>query len=62
MIKVNRVKCLICNDTIESKHRHDFVYCNCGNVAVDGGKDYLKRSVRDMDQVQELSITTIDEE
>ena len=29
---------------IESKDRHDFVRCNCGNIAVDGGLDYIKRS------------------
>jgi len=37
-----KIKCLICNDIIESKSRHDFVWCSCGNVAVDGGEDYLK--------------------
>ena len=43
-IKTNRVKCLKCGDIIESKHRHDFVFCSCGSVAVDGGTAYLKRS------------------
>ena len=42
----NAAKCLVCNEVVESKHRHDFAMCRCGNVAVDGGKDYLKRSVR----------------
>ena len=42
----NAAKCLVCNEVVESKHRHDFAICKCGNVAVDGGKDYLKRSVR----------------
>lgn len=56
VIKVNRVKCLICNDIIESKHRHDFVYCTCGNVAVDGGRDYLRRVTDDPSNVEELSI------
>ncbi len=44
----NSVKCLLCNDEIESTHRHDFVYCSCGNIAVDGGKDYLKRCGKDV--------------
>jgi len=39
----NSVKCLKCGDGIESVHRHDFKYCSCGNIAVDGGKDYLRR-------------------
>jgi len=40
----NSAKCLKCGDEIESKHRHDFVWCSCKSVAVDGGKAYLKRS------------------
>lgn len=44
MIIRNSVKCLNCDDEIESKHRHDFKFCKCGNIAVDGGKDYFKRS------------------
>lgn len=43
MITRNSVRCHKCNDEIESKSRHDFVFCSCGNIAVDGGKDYLKR-------------------
>lgn len=33
-----------CKDVIESKYRHDFVTCSCGNISVDGGNDYFKRS------------------
>ncbi len=51
----NMAKCLICNETIESTHRHDFVKCSCGNLHVDGGKDYLKRGAEDFSQVEELS-------
>lgn len=36
------IKCKHCGDVIKSKHRHDFVWCSCGKVAVDGGNDYLK--------------------
>lgn len=43
MIITNKVRCNGCGDIIESKHRHDFVWCSCELVAVDGGKDYLKR-------------------
>jgi len=39
----NAVRCLKCKDVIESKHVHDFKYCSCGNVAVDGGRDYRRR-------------------
>lgn len=42
-IKHNKIRCRVCGDTIQSVHRHDFRYCKCGLVAVDGGRDYLKR-------------------
>ena len=38
----NRIQCLLCNEVIESKHRHDYQTCSCGNVSVDGGQDYCK--------------------
>ncbi len=42
-IKINKVRCLFCNTVIESVHRHDFKWCACEAVAVDGGCEYLKR-------------------
>ena len=30
MIIKNAIRCNICGDKIESKHRHDFVTCKCG--------------------------------
>jgi len=42
-IIANKIRCIKCGDIIESEHRHDFKFCQCGAVAVDGGKDYLRR-------------------
>ena len=42
-ITTNKIKCKKCGDIIESIHVHDFKYCKCGEVAVDGGKAYLRR-------------------
>lgn len=39
----NKIKCKKCGDIIESKSTDDYKKCSCGDVAVDGGKDYLKR-------------------
>ena len=39
----NSAKCAKCGDEIESTHRHDFVWCSCKSIAVDGGTSYLKR-------------------
>jgi len=38
----NRAKCKLCNDIIESFHRHDFVKCKCEEIYVDGGLDYFR--------------------
>lgn len=43
MAKRNRIRCKKCEDVIESTYRHDFKYCKCGSVFVDGGKDYHRR-------------------
>lgn len=41
-ILVNKIRCKRCGEVIESTDRHDFKFCKCGAVAVDGGTDYLK--------------------
>ena len=43
MIILNRIKCLNCEEVLTSEHVHDYNPCQCGDVAVDGGLDYLKR-------------------
>lgn len=43
MIIQNAATCNGCGDFIVSKHRHDFVQCTCGAIAVDGGQEYLRR-------------------
>lgn len=45
-IKRNAIKCNHCGDVIESTHIHDFKWCSCQTVAVDGGKEYCKRSFK----------------
>jgi len=52
----NKIKCLKCGDVVESKSVHDFRYCKCGAVAVDGGRDYLRR-VGAIDEIEDLSET-----
>lgn len=54
----NRAKCLLCGEIIESKHRHHFVRCYCGNLVVDGGLDYLKRIFNKMDSWVDMSETS----
>lgn len=42
-IRTNKIKCKKCGDIIESVNVHDFKWCSCGAVAVDGGREYLRR-------------------
>ena len=42
-IMVNKIRCKKCGDVIESKSVHDFKFCRCESVAVDGGHNYLRR-------------------
>ena len=51
----NKIKCKKCRDVIESKNTNDYKKCACGAVAVDGGKDYLKR-IGSEEDYEELSI------
>lgn len=46
-IKRNAIRCNHCGDEIESVHVHDFRWCSCGSVFVDGGREYLRRGYRD---------------
>lgn len=39
----NAVYCGLCKQVIESKHTHDMCWCAGMHIAVDGGKDYLRR-------------------
>jgi len=43
VIVSNQAECLKCGDKPFSAHRHDFKRCECGEIAVDGGDEYLRR-------------------
>lgn len=52
----NAIRCNICGEEIESRSRHDFVWCSCKACAIDGGYDYLRR-IGDYKNWTELSVT-----
>ena len=54
-IIINKIRCKKCNDIIESKTANDFKKCKCGAVAIDGGKQYLKRLGK-LEDIEELSV------
>lgn len=39
---MSKIRCLECDTVIESKSRHDFQRCPCGNAFIDGGDDYVR--------------------
>lgn len=56
IIVSNQIRCNKCGDEPFSMHRHDYVTCKCGSVAVDGGMSYLRR-IGDIGSYNEMSIT-----
>ena len=56
MILTNKAQCKKCKDIIESYDRHDFKYCKCRAIFVDGGRDYLRRG-GEVEDIIELSET-----
>lgn len=60
MILKNAIKCNKCGDVIESTHVHDFKWCSCKSVAVDGGTDYLRR-IGEQEDWTEMSVDTTQE-
>lgn len=61
MIIRNSAKCRKCGDEIQSRHRHDLVYCSCQNLFVDGGTAYLRRGFEEVGTVEETSIIVDDD-
>lgn len=67
----NRAKCKSCNSVLESFHRHDFVTCKCGAIAIDGGQesgymravfDNIENFVRLDEQDNEIPIKFVEKE
>ena len=60
----NEVQCNECGNRIFSAHRHDFVRCSCGSVAVDGGMEYTRRVFKTgadyTDQTMTMDIEDLD--
>lgn len=54
-IKKNVIRCTHCGDVIESKSVHDFRWCRCHTVFVDGGHEYLRRGFMVPEDYEELS-------
>lgn len=60
-IITNKIQCKHCGDIIESKYTHDFVSCSCGCCAVDGGKNYLRRSFKNSPEEDYIELSETEE-
>jgi hypothetical protein len=49
VITRNAAQCALCKDIIESKDRHDFVKCSCGEIFVDGGHSYFRGGTKNIE-------------
>jgi tRNA(Ile2) C34 agmatinyltransferase TiaS len=57
VVVTNKAQCRLCGDILTSTSNHDYQRCTCGEIAVDGGQSYIKRSAKDLNNIIELSET-----
>lgn len=55
-ILINAAECGSCGEQVWSVHVHDFNSCECGNIKVDGGLTYIKRTVKDSSMYDDKSV------
>jgi len=61
MITKNSARCTKCDTEIESKFLHDFKWCPCGAIFVDGGREYFHRGWDVPESFEDTSEGTDDE-
>ena len=50
------IQCKKCLETIESKHRHDFKYCSCRAVGIEGGISAGNRILGNLSDIEDRSM------
>ena len=50
------IQCKKCLDTIESKQKHDFKYCSCKAVGIDGGVSAGNRIIGNLSDIEYRSM------
>jgi len=50
------IQCKKCLETIESKHIHDFKYCTCMAVGIDGGISTGNRILGSLSDIEDRSM------
>lgn len=52
----NQIKCNHCGDILTSNFTHEFKWCSCKTVFIDGGLSYPRRGFTKPTDYEELSI------
>lgn len=50
------IQCFKCDEVVFSAMRHDYSKCSCGNVFIDGGKDYCRYGMTDLNSSEVVTI------
>lgn len=50
-VTVTTAQCPTCKDILYSRANHDFKYCSCGEIFVDGGFQHTRIGAKDLSAV-----------
>ena len=53
---VHALYCKLCKDTIRSTHQHDFKWCSCGAVGIDGGISAGNRTLGRLEDMESRAV------
>ena len=63
-VKYNQIRhaiyCKKCKDTIESKSIHDFIYCSCLSIGIDGGIEDGNRIIGNVSDMEDRRVYRAD--
>lgn len=48
---VNRAKCKLCKTILQTKHPHDYVTCNCGEITIGGGDEFFRVKMKNKENL-----------
>jgi hypothetical protein len=54
-LKKSKIQCVFCKDIIESTYRHDFRWCSCKRIYIDGGTDYQRVGFQEITDFVDMS-------
>lgn len=66
-MKVTVIVCSNCKEQVFSRTRHDYRFCSCGSVGIDGGRSYTKISwdtskLANQPEIKEITIKQTNEQ